>query len=63
MKAQVLTRQPMVAPVRRGQPLGTLRLSLDGAILGDYPLLAMHDVEVAGIFGRGWDSIKMLFAR
>ena len=63
VKAQVLTRQPMVAPVRRGQPLGTLRLSLDGAILGDYPLLAMHDVEVAGIFGRGWDSIKMLFAR
>lgn len=63
VKAQVLTQQPIVAPVRKGQPLGRLRVSLDGVILGEYPLLAMNDVEVAGLFGRGWDSIKLLFAR
>lgn len=63
VKAQVLTQQPVVAPVRKGQPLGKLRISLDGVILGDYPLLAMNDVEVAGILGRGWDSIKLLFVR
>ena len=63
VKAQVLTQQPVVAPIRKGQPLGRLRLSLDGAALGEYPLLATHDVEVAGVLGRWWDSIRLLFSR
>lgn len=63
VKAQVLTQQPVVAPVRKGQPLGRLRLSLDGAALGEYPLLATHDVEVAGMLDRSLDSIKLLFSR
>lgn len=63
VKAQVVTRQPVVAPVNKGQFMGTLRLTLDGQVLGDYPLQALHDVGVAGIFGRGWDSIRLLFSR
>ncbi len=63
LKASVVTAQPAVAPVRRGQALGTLRLSVDGETLGEYPLRALHDVAVAGIFGRGWDSIRLLFGR
>ena len=42
----------MLAPVRKGQRLGILRLTLDGQPLGDYPLVALQDVSVAGIFGR-----------
>ena len=63
VKAEVITQQPIVAPVRKGQRLGTLRLTLDGQPLGDYPLVALHDVGVAGIFGRGWDSIRLFFAQ
>ncbi|HUX29051.1 MAG TPA: D-alanyl-D-alanine carboxypeptidase family protein [Thiobacillus sp.] len=63
VKAEVITRQPIVAPVRRGQRMGTLRLVLDGTPVGDYPLVALHDVAVAGIFGRGWDSIRLFFAK
>ncbi len=63
VKAEVITRQPVVAPVNRGQRLGTLRLTLDGQPLGDYPLVALHDVGVAGLFGRGWDSLRLLFAK
>ena len=63
IKAQVTTQQPVVAPVRKGQRLGTLLLTLDGKPLGDYPLVALQDVGVAGIFGRGWDSIRLLFAQ
>ena len=63
VKAQVLTQQPIVAPVRKGQPLGRLRLSVDGAALGEYPLLATQDVEVAGVIGRSWDSIRLLFSK
>ncbi|MGE5318839.1 MAG: D-alanyl-D-alanine carboxypeptidase family protein [Hyphomicrobiaceae bacterium] len=63
VKAEVITQQPVVAPVNRGQRLGTLRLTLDGQLLGDYPLVALQDVGVAGIFGRGWDSLRLLFAK
>jgi len=63
VKAQVITQQPIVAPVNKGQRMGTLRLILDGKSIGDYPLVALHDVGVAGIFGRGWDSMRLLFGR
>ncbi|MEW6118630.1 MAG: D-alanyl-D-alanine carboxypeptidase family protein [Pseudomonadota bacterium] len=63
IKAEVVTQQPVVAPIRRGQTLGTLRLKLDGEVLGEYPLVALHDVAVAGIFGRGWDSIRLMFGQ
>lgn len=63
VKAQVLTQQPVVAPIRKGQPLGRLRLSVDGTALGEYPLIAMQDVEVAGVIGRSLDSIRLWFSK
>ena len=62
VRGEVITQQPLVAPIRRGQRLGTLRLTLDGKSIGDYPLVALHEVKVAGIFGRGWDSMKLFFS-
>ena len=63
VKAEVITQQPIVAPIARGQSMGTLRLTLDGQSLGDFPLLALHEVGVAGILGRGWDSIRLFFGQ
>ncbi len=63
VKAEVITQQPIVAPISMGQRMGTLRLSLDGKPLGDFPLVALHDVGVAGILGRGWDSILLFFSK
>jgi len=61
IQAQLITQQPLLAPVRRGQKLGTLRLSVNGQAVGDYPLLALEDIAVAGILGRGWDNILLMF--
>lgn len=63
VKAELITRQPMLAPVARGQQLGTLRLTVDGHPLGDYPLRALDDVAVAGLLGRAWDSLLLLFSK
>ena len=63
VKAEIITRQPQLAPVRKGQRIGALRLTLDGKPLGDYPLVALHDVAVAGILGRGWDTIRLFFGQ
>lgn len=60
---EVITQRPIVAPVRKGQRIGALRLMLDGKPIGDYPLVALHDVAVAGILGRGWDSIRLFFGQ
>jgi len=63
LQAQIITQRPVLAPVNKGQRLGTLRLTLDGSTFGDYPLVALDHVSVAGLFGRIWDSIRLLFER
>jgi D-alanyl-D-alanine carboxypeptidase len=59
IQAQVITRQPILAPIRQGQAVGALRVWAAGKFVGDYPLLALDDVSVAGILGRGWDNLKL----
>lgn len=61
IQAQLITQHPLLAPVKRGQPLGTLRLTVEGKPVGDYPLLALEDIAVSGILGRGWDNILLMF--
>jgi D-alanyl-D-alanine carboxypeptidase (penicillin-binding protein 5/6) len=59
LKAELLSQQPLVAPVTQGQRVGTLRVSYDGRHLGEYPLVALEGVGVAGIFGRAWDTLRL----
>ncbi|MGQ9685475.1 MAG: D-alanyl-D-alanine carboxypeptidase family protein [Thiobacillaceae bacterium] len=61
VQAQLITRQPMLAPIARGQQLGTVRLTLDGRPLGDHPLRALDNVAVAGLLGRAWDGMLLWF--
>jgi serine-type D-Ala-D-Ala carboxypeptidase (penicillin-binding protein 5/6) len=59
LKAELVSQQPLVAPVAQGERVGTLRLTLYGKPLGEYPLLALEPVGVAGIFGRAWDTLRL----
>ena len=59
LKAELASQQPLVAPVAQGQRVGTLRVTLDGKPLGEYPLLALEAVPEAGIFRRGWDTLRL----
>jgi D-alanyl-D-alanine carboxypeptidase (penicillin-binding protein 5/6) len=59
LKAELLTQQPLLAPVAQGQRVGTLRVSHDGRPLGEYPLVALEGVGVAGILGRAWDTLRL----
>ncbi|MDY0072304.1 MAG: D-alanyl-D-alanine carboxypeptidase family protein [Thauera sp.] len=61
IEVQLESRQPLVAPLQRGQVVGTLMLSVDGKELGQYPVVALGDVEVAGFFSRLWDAIVLFF--
>uniref|UniRef100_UPI0039F0BD1F D-alanyl-D-alanine carboxypeptidase family protein n=1 Tax=Bordetella sputigena TaxID=1416810 RepID=UPI0039F0BD1F len=49
---------PLVAPLEKGQRVGTLRLTLDGQTLRTEPLVVREPVERAGFFGRMIDMVK-----
>ncbi len=61
LKATLETRQPMLAPINRGQQVGTLHLSLNGSPFLDLPVVALEDIPLANVFSRGVDNIRLLF--
>jgi serine-type D-Ala-D-Ala carboxypeptidase (penicillin-binding protein 5/6) len=61
LKADLLSQQPLVAPVAAGQRIGTLRVTLDGEPLADFPVVALEPVAIAGWFGRAWDGFRLWF--
>jgi D-alanyl-D-alanine carboxypeptidase (penicillin-binding protein 5/6) len=60
LSAELLTHPPVLAPVAKGQRLGVLRVQLEGKPLGEYPVVALETVAVAGFFGRAWDTLRLL---
>jgi D-alanyl-D-alanine carboxypeptidase (penicillin-binding protein 5/6) len=61
VKATVESLQPLLAPIKTGQKVGTLKLTLDGKPFRELPVVALEDVSLAGIFGRGWDTLRLIF--
>ena len=61
VKASLVSQQPLLAPVQKGQRIATLQLALDGKPYGEYAVVALEGVPVAGMFGRAWDSLRLWF--
>lgn len=61
LKATLETRQPILAPVNRGQQIGVLHLTLNEAPYLDLPVVALDDISLANVFSRGVDNIRLLF--
>jgi serine-type D-Ala-D-Ala carboxypeptidase (penicillin-binding protein 5/6) len=61
LKATLETQQPLLAPVSVRQKIGTLRVELEGKPYAEFPVVALEQVPLAGILGRGWDSLRLLF--
>ncbi len=61
IKATVESQQPLLAPIAPGQRVATLKLEIDGKPWREVPVVALEQVAVAGIFGRAWDSLRLMF--
>ena len=61
LKTELVSRQPLLAPVQQGDAIATLKLSADGKPLGEYPVVALENVPVAGMLGRAWDTLMLWF--
>ncbi|MDR2507153.1 MAG: D-alanyl-D-alanine carboxypeptidase [Candidatus Accumulibacter sp.] len=61
LKAELVSRQPLVAPVMPGQVVGAMRVTLHDVSYGEYPVFAIESVPVAGVFGRAIDAVRLWF--
>jgi serine-type D-Ala-D-Ala carboxypeptidase (penicillin-binding protein 5/6) len=60
LKTQVTRTDPLVAPLTKGQRVGTLKVTTAAGVpVGEVPLVVQEAVEEAGIFGRAWDSLRL----
>ena len=60
LKTEVVRPDPLVAPLQRGQQLGTLRVTgTTGATVAEVPLTVLETVEESGILGRAWDALRL----
>ncbi len=60
VKAVISSTQPLIAPIKKGQVIGSVKFMLNGKTIEQHPIVAAKAVDTAGILGRAWDSIKLL---
>ena len=56
LKPSMDVPKQLSAPVAKGQAIGTLRLSLDGKVVAERPLVALAEVAEGGFFKRMSDD-------
>jgi D-alanyl-D-alanine carboxypeptidase (penicillin-binding protein 5/6) len=61
LKLSLEAVEPLLAPVVKGQTVGTVKVTLDGKPVDAYPLLALADVAPASLVGRAWDTVRLWF--
>jgi D-alanyl-D-alanine carboxypeptidase (penicillin-binding protein 5/6) len=61
IRTELVSQQPLIAPVALGQVLATLKVSIDDKPYGEYPVLALEAVPAAGIVGRMVDTVRLWF--
>ncbi len=60
MKTSIERTDPLVAPLAAGQRVGTIKVqTAAGATIASLPLVVQEPVELAGLLGRAWDSIRL----
>jgi serine-type D-Ala-D-Ala carboxypeptidase (penicillin-binding protein 5/6) len=60
MKTVIQRSDPLVAPLAAGQKVGTIQVTTAaGMPVASLPLVVQEPVELAGLLGRAWDSIRL----
>lgn len=61
LKATMESMQPLMAPIRVGDRVGTLRLTFDGKPFSEQNVVALETVGIANPFIRSWHSLRLLY--
>jgi D-alanyl-D-alanine carboxypeptidase (penicillin-binding protein 5/6) len=60
LKPVLERKDPLVAPVQQNSVVGTLKMVADGKVITELPVLALEQVSQASVFGRAWDSLRLM---
>ena len=60
LKATMESMQPLMAPIRAGDRVGTLRLTFDDKPFAEQTVVALENVGIANLFIRSWHSLRLL---
>lgn len=61
LKAEIVRREPLLAPFVVGQTVAQLKVSAGDNVLGEFPLLALQEVKQTGFLGRVIDNLRLRF--
>ena len=61
VKSEFVATPRLIAPIEAGQPLGTLKVTVDGKPYADYPVIALENIGLGNIFTRIIDTIRLWF--
>ncbi|HVQ32317.1 MAG TPA: serine-type D-Ala-D-Ala carboxypeptidase, partial [Lysobacter sp.] len=59
LKPSMELPKTLIAPIAKGQKIGVVKVSLDGKVVAQRPLVALNAVEEGGFFKRMWDELLM----
>ncbi len=60
LKTVIERTDPLVAPLVQGQRVGTIKIATaNGAPIAAVPLVVQQKVDLAGLFGRTWDALRL----
>jgi serine-type D-Ala-D-Ala carboxypeptidase (penicillin-binding protein 5/6) len=61
IQTRFVAQPGLIAPIQAGQKVGTLQVTVDGKVYGDYAVVALENIALAGIVGRAIDTVKLWF--
>jgi len=59
LKPSMDVPKTLIAPIAKGQKIGTVKITLDGKVVAQRPLVALNAIEEGGFFKRLWDEFWM----
>ena len=59
LSTRIERQDPLIAPIAKGQQIGTLHVQLGTETLAQLPVFALEEVPEGGFFRRVWDAIRL----
>jgi D-alanyl-D-alanine carboxypeptidase (penicillin-binding protein 5/6) len=60
LKGEIIYASPLKPPIKKGEPVATLRITSTSSAVSEVPLYAGEDIEPGGLMRRGLDSLAHL---
>lgn len=63
LQSSIERPDPLIAPLRKGETVGRLKITAAGEAVADVPVVALESVDEAGLVGRAYDAFRLWWRR